>query len=90
MDSYKLGTESQIQDVASPCAISVGLPRWSLQPRLPYQTLPKFAPNEGLRPIGEILYGGKSLAALELNAGFRFGFLEDIPLSTCYLTFRGF
>lgn len=88
VDSCKLGIESQVQDVTS-FATSVGLPRWPLQPRLLNQTLPKFASNEGLRPIGEILYEAKSLALLELRAGFRFGFPEDISPLTRYLSFRG-
>src|SRR6266853_674573 len=34
VDSYKLGTESQIQHVASPCAIPICFPHSFLQPRL--------------------------------------------------------
>jgi hypothetical protein len=79
VDFCKLGIESRVQDVTSPFAISVGLPRWPLQGRPPYQTLAKFVSNQGLRPIGEILYDRKSLTVLELPASFRFGLPEGIP-----------
>ena len=90
VDSCKLGIESQVQDVTSAFAISVRLPLWPLQPRLPNQTRPKFASNEGLRPIGEILYEAKSLALLELHAGLRFGLPEDISSMTRHIQFQGF
>ena|SRR5882762_1024781 len=83
VDSCKLGIESPVQDVTSPFAISIGLLRWPLQPRLSNWTQPKFASSEALRPIGEILYGAKSLAVQELRAGFRFGFPENISLLKC-------
>jgi hypothetical protein len=76
VDSCKLGIESQVRDVTSPFAVSLGLPRWPLQPRLPYQTLANLASSEGLKPIGEILYEAKSLAELELRAGFDLALLR--------------
>ena len=93
MDSRKLGIESQVQEVTFPFAISVGLPLWPLKACLQNQTLAKLASNEGLRPIGEILYEAKNLTELEIQSGFRFRFPEDIssyvlPLISADLTQR--
>src|ERR1700731_1824996 len=66
--------------------------RWAsalaLKPCLQDQTLTKLASNEGLTPIGEILYEAKNLTELEIQSGFRFGFPEDISSLKCYLSFR--